>query len=55
MNTHNLTKEERMRLVLEGKLSEDHLTLEEVKELEALVMDAVANMFNNPNVPRTLQ
>lgn len=55
MDTYNLTKEERMRLVLEGKLSENHLTLDEVKELEALVMDAVANMFNTPNISRTLQ
>jgi hypothetical protein len=55
MSTHNLTKEERMRMVLDGTLSEEHISFEEVKELEALVMDAVANMFNPPNLPRTLQ
>lgn len=33
MNTHNITKEERIRLVLDGILSLDYITLQEVEDL----------------------
>jgi hypothetical protein len=55
MNTHKLTKEERMKLVLRGDLSEDYLTFEEVVELKALVMDAVAYKLNYQTAKRTIQ
>lgn len=37
------------KLVLEGKLSQDHITLEEAQELHSLVMDAVVAKMSETN------
>jgi hypothetical protein len=55
MDHKTLTKQERMVLVLQGVLSEDHLSYEEVKELEMLVLDKVANLLSTNNAPESLQ
>ena len=55
MDTRNLTKQERMVLVLQGVLSEDHLTYEEVKEMEVLVLNAVSDLLSTNDAPESLQ
>lgn len=55
MDTTNLTKQDRMLLVLQGVLGEEHLTYEEVKEMEALVMDKVADLLSTNHAPESLQ
>lgn len=51
----NLTKEERMILVLEGVLSEEHLSYAEVKELEFIVINKVAELLSTNEAPVSLQ
>lgn len=52
MNT--LSKEDRMILVLQGVLNEEHLSYEEVKELEFIVYNKVAELLCTNQAPESL-
>lgn len=54
-STVNLTKEERIQLVLEGVLSADYITYEEIMEVLDTVETLVAERQITHNGPRTLQ
>jgi hypothetical protein len=55
MNTHKLTKQERIQLVLEGVLSADHVTYEEVMEILDVVEELIWQQPQTHYAPDTLQ
>jgi hypothetical protein len=38
-----------VRLVIAGKLSEDHITMEEVREIHQMVVDAILDRMSETN------
>jgi hypothetical protein len=55
MNTHNLSKQERIQLVLEGVLSQDYITHEEVLEVLDTLSELVVRNAQTHYSPDTLQ
>lgn len=55
MNTHNLSKQDRIQLVLEGVLSPDYITHEEVLEVLDTLSELVARNAQTHYSPNTIQ
>jgi hypothetical protein len=55
MNTHNLSKQERIQLVLEGVLSEDYISHEEVLEVLDTLGELIAQRAQTHYSPNTIQ
>jgi hypothetical protein len=55
MNVHNISKQERIQLVLEGVLSEDYISNEEVIEVLDTLSELIAQRAQTHYSPDTVQ